>query len=285
VSGASLDLVTDSPSLRQALEAILFVVDEPVDVPTLAEVLETTDSDVRAALEALRSDLGSGRGFVLREVAGGWRLYTAPEAAPYVERFVLNGRSGRLSQAALETLAVIAYKQPISRHAVGEIRGVNADGAIRTLIGRGLVEEVGRDDTPGQPILYGTTTALLEKLGLADLGELPELTDFLAEGSAPEEPAPDHLRLARERLRDGGKLPSTGRSRWDPDAQPDPLGEDVDPGSPDDEPHAQVRVRAEEEMDELTDELERVAREAMVALEDALGAVDGGEPQGEGGGS
>jgi segregation and condensation protein B len=153
---------------RQALEAILFVVDEPVDVSTLSQVLEVGRGEVEAELAELAGRLEEeGRGFVLRRVAGGWRLYTAPAAAPYLERWVLAGRSGRLTQAALETLAVIAYKQPVSRHEVSEIRGVNADGAVRTLVGRGLVEEVGRDPGPGQAILYGTTPEFLEKIGAA----------------------------------------------------------------------------------------------------------------------
>jgi hypothetical protein len=126
-------------------------------------------------------------------------MYTAAGARPVLERWALAGRSGRLTQAALETLAVIAYKQPISRQEVGDIRGVNADGAVRSLVARGLVEEVGRDEGPGQALLYGTTTLFLERIGIDDLEELPPLTDFL-----PEAPGP---RRARARGDPGGPAP------------------------------------------------------------------------------
>ncbi len=256
---------------RRALEAILFVVDEPVDSSTLAQVLEVGRVEVEQELEDLAERFRQEeRGFVVRNVAGGWRLYTAPEAAPYVERWVLDGRSGRLSQAALETLAVVAYKQPVSRHRVSEIRGVNADGALRTLVGRGLVEEVGRDDGPGQAILYGTTTAFLEQLGLEGLSDLPDLAGFLAEGRAPDEPRPGDLATARQRLRAGEELPTTGRASWDPFAGPD--DDDLDDDG--DEP---VPGRQRTEMDELSDELDRAARNAMSALDDALRAVEARE--------
>lgn len=253
---------------RRALEAILFVVDEPVDVSTLAQVLELGRVEVVEALEQLRRQLeDEDRGFVLREIAGGWRLYTAPDAAPYVERWVLDGRSGRLSQAALESLAVVAYKQPVSRHQVSEIRGVNADGALRTLVRRGLVQEVGRDAGPGQAILYGTTVTFLEKLGLSSLDDLPALTEFLAEGVAPDEPRPDDLAVARERLRSGEELPATGRASWDP------LGSTTDLDVLDDElPESGSRGRTE--MDDLTADLDRAARNAMASLEEALRAVE-----------
>lgn len=258
---------------RQALEAILFVVDEPVDVSTLSQVLEIGRTEVESELRRLADQLEQERrGFVLREVAGGWRFYTAADAAPYVERWVLAGRSGRLTQAALETLAVIAYKQPISRQSVSEVRGVNADGAVRTLVARGLVQEVGRDSGPGQAILYGTTSTFLEHIGLNELGELPPLTEFLREGSAPDEPTPDHLRAARAFLQAGRDLPSTGRSSWDPDGpddaeQPDasPVLAAVDPAS--------SRRRREEEMDGLTDALEQVARRAVAALDEVVAAI------------
>jgi segregation and condensation protein B len=121
---------TIDPQLRKALEAVLLVVEQPVEAHTLAQVLEVPTEEVTAALQALRAEyVDDGRGFVLREVGGGWRLYTDPGAAVYVERFVLQGRSGRLSQAALETLAVVAYKQPVTRSQVSEIRGVDAEGA------------------------------------------------------------------------------------------------------------------------------------------------------------
>lgn len=206
-TGAAGDLAGRTPRLtmdaeaRKALEAILLVVEEPVDAITLAQVLEAPTEEVVATLRALRAEyVDQGRGFVLREVGGGWRLYTDPGAAPYVERFVLRGRSGRLSQAALETLAIVAYKQPVTRGQISEIRGVEADGAIRSLVSRGLVEEVGRDPGPGQPLLYGTTTKLLEQLGLDDLAQLPPLPALSPGGPPPPEPAPGAYKAARREL-------------------------------------------------------------------------------------
>ncbi|WP_370324972.1 SMC-Scp complex subunit ScpB [Euzebya sp.] len=189
------------PELRKALEAILLVVDEPVDVETLAQVLEVAADEVEDGLLALATEyVEQGRGFVLRRVGGGWRMYTDPGAAAYVERFVLHGRSGRLSQAALETLAIIAYKQPVTRAAISEIRGVDADAGVRNLVSRGLVEEVGREETPGQPLLYGTTSAFLEKLGVDGLDELPALPDLSPTGPPPPEPRPGGYKAARKEL-------------------------------------------------------------------------------------
>lgn len=258
---------------HQALEAILFIADEPVDLSTLCQVLEVSRTEVEEALRGLAARCEQeGRGFVVREAGGGWRMYSAPEAAPYLERWLLAGRSGRLTQAALETLAVVAYKQPISRHEVGEVRGVNPDATMRTLVARGLVEEVGRDDGPGQAILYGTTTTFLEKLGIASPDDLPPLTEFLVDGSAPDEPAPAHLQAARKRLAAGEGLPSTGRGSWDPDA--DPFAADEDAGEPvDSGTVGRVRDAREREMDGLTDALERAARNATATLEQALRAV------------
>ena len=193
--------VAGDAETRKALEAILLVVDEPVDPNTLAQVLEVATEDVVATLKTLRSEyVDQGRGFVLREVAGGWRLYTDPGAAPYVERFVLHGRSGRLSQAALETLAIVAYKQPVTRSRVSEIRGVDADGAVRSLVNRGLVEEVGRDTSPGQPLLYATTSTFLERLGLTDVSQLPPLPDMTPNAPLPAEPQPGGYKAARREL-------------------------------------------------------------------------------------
>jgi segregation and condensation protein B len=199
--GAQTPRLAMDAEARKALEAILLVVDEPVDANTLAQVLEAPTEEVVATLRALRAEyVDQGRGFVLREVGGGWRLYTDPGAAPYVERFVLRGRSGRLSQAALETLAIIAYKQPVTRAQVSEIRGVEADGAIRSLVSRGLVEEVGRDPGPGQPLLYGTTAKLLEQLGLGSIEELPPLPALTPGGPPPPEPPPGGYKAARREL-------------------------------------------------------------------------------------
>lgn len=169
--------------LRAALEAILMIVDEPVGQVVLAQVLATPEPDVVDVLRSLRAEYDeAGRGFELREVAGGWRLYTRAELAPYVERFVLEGQQARLTQAALETLAVVAYRQPISRTRVGAVRGVNVDGVMRTLVSRGLVEEAGAEHESGA-LLYQTSPYFLERLGLRDLTELPNLANFLPEST------------------------------------------------------------------------------------------------------
>jgi len=170
-------------ALQPALEAILLVADEPVPENLLAQVLEVAQQDVAAALRDLAATYAEqGRGFDLREVAGGWRFYTRAEYAPVVEKFVRDGQEVRLTQAALETLAVVAYRQPVSRAQVSAVRGVNCDGVIRTLTLRGLVEEAGTDQETGAT-LFRTTGYFLERLGLAGLDQLPELAPFL----------PDHL--------------------------------------------------------------------------------------------
>ncbi|MFG1954723.1 SMC-Scp complex subunit ScpB [Micromonospora sp. NPDC048830] len=169
----------DDRELRAALEAILLVVDEPVSELTLAQVLEQPPERVGAMLDDIAAGYtAAGHGFELRRAAGGWRLYTRPEYATYVERFVLDGQSVRLTQAALETLAVVAYKQPVTRSRISAIRGVNCDGVIRTLVSRGLVEECGTEPDSGA-FLYRTTTMFLEKLGLNSVDELPPLAPFL----------------------------------------------------------------------------------------------------------
>lgn len=173
------DEPAEGPGLRAALEAILLVVDEPVAEITLAQVLERPTPEVAAALRELSAEYtGAGRGFDLREVAGGWRFYTRAECAQLVERFVRDGQQTRLTQAALETLAVVAYRQPVSRARVAAVRGVNSDGVMRTLVARGLVEEAGADPE-SQAVLYRTSSYFLERLGLKDLSELPELAPFL----------------------------------------------------------------------------------------------------------
>jgi len=171
----------DGPSLRAALEAILLVADEPVPEVLLAQVLERPRGEVAAGLRALAAEYtAEGRGFDVREIAGGWRFYTREDCAPLVERFVRDGQEVRLTQAALETLAVIAYRQPVSRARVSAVRGVNCDGVIRTLVLRGLVEDSGTDPETGA-ILYRTTGYFLERLGMASLDELPDLAPFLPE--------------------------------------------------------------------------------------------------------
>ena len=169
------------PPLRTALEAVLLVTDEPVPAVTLAQVTERPTDEVEATLHELAAEyVGAGRGFELRNVAGGWRLYTRPDCAPYVERFVLDGQSARLTQAALETLAVIAYRQPVTRSRVGAVRGVNVDGVVRTLLARGLITESGQDADSGG-VLYRSTPLLLERLGLESLNDLPSLAPLLPE--------------------------------------------------------------------------------------------------------
>ncbi|WP_440097968.1 SMC-Scp complex subunit ScpB [Streptosporangium sp. H16] len=167
------------PDLRAGLEAILLVVDEPVAEVTLAQVLERPVHEIGRAIRELSAEYtAAGRGFDLREVAGGWRFYTRAECAPLVERFVRDGQQTRLTQAALETLAVVAYRQPVSRARVAAIRGVNSDGVMRTLMTRGLVEEAGTEPE-SQAVLYRTSSYFLERMGLRELDELPELAPFL----------------------------------------------------------------------------------------------------------
>lgn len=167
--------------LKPSLEAILLVADEPVPRTVLAQVLELPQEIVEQALTELSDRYTrEGRGFDLREVAGGWRYYTRSEFAPVVEKFVRDGQEVRLTQAALETLAVVAYRQPVGRAQVSAVRGVNCDGVLRTLTLRGLVEEAGNDPDTGA-ILFRTTSYFLERLGLAGLHQLPELAPFLPE--------------------------------------------------------------------------------------------------------
>ena len=156
------------------------VAQEPVDPHLLAQLLEVAPARVTEAVDELRAAYEADeRGFVLVEVAGGFRFQSHPDLAPYVERFALEGQSARLSNAALETLAIIAYKQPISRAQVSAVRGVNADGVIRTLTQRGYVDEIARDPGPGQAVLLGTTRDFLERMGLDSLEELPGVADFV----------------------------------------------------------------------------------------------------------
>jgi segregation and condensation protein B len=167
------------PSLQASVEAILLVADEPVPAVVLAQVLERPTEEVSALLRELSARYAAEeRGFDLREIAGGWRFYTREDCAPVVERFVSEGQEVRLTQAALETLAVVAYRQPVSRARVSAVRGVNCDGVMRTLTLRGLVEDAGTDPETGA-ILYRTTGYFLERLGLASLDELPDLAPFL----------------------------------------------------------------------------------------------------------
>ncbi|SFL45029.1 SMC-Scp complex subunit ScpB [Streptomyces pini] len=172
--------------LKPALEAVLMVVDEPATEEHLAKVLQRPRRSIAVALRELSDEYArQGRGFDLRLVAGGWRYYTRPEYADAVESFVLDGRQARLTQAALETLAVVAYRQPVSRSRVSAVRGVNCDGVMRTLLQRGLIEEAGTEPETGA-ILYRTTNYFLERMGLRGLDELPELAPFLPEADTVE---------------------------------------------------------------------------------------------------
>ena len=165
---------------RRAIEAIVLVAELPVEPQLLAQLLEMPVARIDELCNALAAEYeATGRGFALVQVAGGWRYQTHPDLSPYVERFVLEGQSARLSGAALETLAIVAYKQPVSRAQVAAIRGVNVDGVIRTLQQRGFITEVGRDPGPGQATLLGTTPLFLERIGVNSLDELPPLAEFV----------------------------------------------------------------------------------------------------------
>jgi segregation and condensation protein B len=197
-----------APALRPSLEAVLMIADTPLDHVTLAQAVDHPPQEVAAALQELAEEYrAQGSGFDLREVGGGWRFYTRAEYAPVVERFVLEGQQARLTQAALETLAVVAYRQPVSRARVSAIRGVNVDGVMRTLVTRGLVEEAGSDAETGA-VLYRTTSYFLERMGLTGLDALPDLAPLLPEAADVEDDL-DHQEQVRR--------PDTGS---DPDAGP-----------------------------------------------------------------
>ncbi|MGV9712106.1 SMC-Scp complex subunit ScpB [Gordonia sp. NPDC003424] len=173
------DADLDDHGLRSALEAVLLVVDTPVSTEELATAVEQDAARVQAMLTAMATDLTEANsGIDLRFAGDGWRFYTRAEYAPYVERLLLDGARSKLTRAALETLAVIAYRQPVSRARVSAIRGVNVDGVIRTLVARGLINEVGTDPQT-TATTYGTTELFLERLGLASLSELPDLAPLL----------------------------------------------------------------------------------------------------------
>ncbi|HVQ87659.1 MAG TPA: SMC-Scp complex subunit ScpB [Actinomycetes bacterium] len=176
---AAPDASVSELPLGPAIEAILMVVDEPVSAVMLAQVLQRPQGEVETEVQRLAQEyVDTGRGFELRNVAGGWRYYTAAAYADAVERFVLDGQQARLTQASLETLAVVAYRQPVSRARISAVRGVNVDGVMRTLLARGLVEECGSEAETGAH-LYQTTHYFLERLGVASLDDLPELAPYL----------------------------------------------------------------------------------------------------------
>lgn len=181
VSGALA--ASDAAWLMGAIESMLFVTDEPVGVLTFADMLQVDPAQVQEALVSLQAELEQAeRGIQLREVAGGWRLYTHPRYHELIERYVLSWDTRKLSQAALETLAVVAYCQPITRNGVASVRGVSSDSSINSLVEKGLLREAGTQDAPGNPVLYATTRSFLEKFGLRSVRDLPPLETF-----APDE--------------------------------------------------------------------------------------------------
>ncbi|MDP9243375.1 MAG: SMC-Scp complex subunit ScpB [Actinomycetota bacterium] len=176
-----------SETLR-SLEALLFVADEPVTSVVLGQTLDLDRKEIDRLCEELASAYEErGAGLVLGNVAGGWRISTHPDASPAVERFVKASRHTRLTRAALETLSIVAYKQPVTRHQITSIRGVNSDGVLRALVERELVVEVGRESAPGNPLLYGTTPEFLERLGLPSLSALPPLAPLLGNAAGAAE--------------------------------------------------------------------------------------------------
>ena len=183
----ALDVASLPGGLPGALEAVLMVVEEPISAVTLAAALEVPVPDVEDALGELDHAYAMAhRGFTLRQVGGGWRFYSRSDYAPVVEKFLLGGQQARLTHASLETLAVIAYRQPVSRARIAAVRGVNVDGVIRTLLTRGLIEERGHDEE-STAILYGTTTYFLERLGLQSLDDLPALAPYPPEADLLDE--------------------------------------------------------------------------------------------------
>ncbi len=200
--------MSEVSGLRGVLEALLFVSDEPLAATRAAKLLEMSEDDVTEGLMALAAEYASDeRGFQLREVAGGWRLYTHPAFHPQVEQLVLSWDTRKLSQAALETLAVVAYHQPVTRQGVNAVRGVNSEAVMASLLDKGLVRESGRDRNQGNAVLYATTRTFLEKFGLKDLSELPPLEEF-APDPATESAIRDRLTAIEgpEFGDDGGEL-------------------------------------------------------------------------------
>ena len=216
------DTASDTrPHDTRALEAVLFVSDEPLTPSVLAQALETDRREAEAMCEELARQLEErNAGLVLRNVAGGWRLFTHPDSAPIVERFVLSSRLARLTKAALETLAIVAYKQPVTRHQVSAVRGVNSDGVLRALVDRGLLEEAGREETPGRPLLYATTPPFLERLGLPSLAALPALAPLLGADAEAAGTLADEVASSAEAI----ELPEAGI----PEADEPPTEEELE---------------------------------------------------------
>lgn len=264
-------LDVDDDGLCRGITGILFVSDEPVTIAVLSETLGVAEERVSAALSSVGRLLGDS-GIDLIAVAGGWRLVTAAAARPVLERWIIGARHGRLTQAALETLAVVAYRQPIARITIGEIRGVNPDGALRSLLARGLVAEVGREDGPGQAVLFGTTVQFLERMGLRSLAELPPLPPYLPDGPAPDEPDASGLAALRKRLRDGShRLGQDGGAASTAQDQRLAVAGLLGLEEEDDEetmapPSPRMRRADEGDIVDLSDRLEQAARSAMGRL-------------------
>ena len=180
--------MNEGPEARKVAEAILLLADEPVPASLIGEVLERSRAEVEELLADLaRAYEAEDRGFVLRRTEPGWRLYTHPDCAPWLERFVRGHRSARLTGAALEVLAIIAYRQPISRAQIADVRGVDSDGVVRTLLSRGLIREAARDKGPGAAVLFAVSDEFMGKMGLGSLDELPPLAGFMPDPEAVEE--------------------------------------------------------------------------------------------------
>ena len=216
---------------RRAIEAIVMVADEPAEPTMLAQLIEVPVERIDALCREIADSYDAeGRGFALVKIAGGWRFESRAELAPYVERFVLAGQSTRLSAAALETLAIVAYKQPISRAQIGAIRGVSVDGVLRTLQQRGYIDEVGRDEGPGQATLFGTTRLFLERLGIDSLQHLPPLGAFVPDATVVEaledglrmtvDPEPEHPEHPERELDDDAAPASDSERELGDDAAP-----------------------------------------------------------------
>lgn len=213
----------DQAWLTGAIESMLFVTDEPVGVLTFADMLQVDPARVQESLVYLQSELEQAeRGIQLREVAGGWRLYTHPRYHELIERYVLSWDTRKLSQAALETLAVVAYCQPITRNGVASVRGVSSDSSINSLVEKGLLREAGTQDAPGNPVLYATTRTFLEKFGLRSVRDLPPLESF-----APDEETRAFIseRLNVVRPEDESYSPGSGEEAEDDLLQPETMQE------------------------------------------------------------
>ena len=177
-----------NPTPRKVAEAILLLADEPVPARLMGEVMEVPVGEVEVELERLAAEYErEDRGFVLRRAGGGWRLYTSPDCAQWLERFVLSGAGARLTGAALEVLAIVAYNQPVSRARIAEIRGIDSDGVVRTLVARNLISEAGRAQGPGSPAVFEVSSEFLERMGVGSVDELPPLAGFMPDADVVEE--------------------------------------------------------------------------------------------------